>query len=103
MILVELRILRDPVRVFGVVRAAVETDRWSAFRIRAAGEIARIEHGRDAGDVGLEGERQQVELQLDVLVERLGNAVRSRPSSGTAVDAFFAISSRRSISRTSSM
>ncbi len=67
------------------------------------GEIARVEHRGDARDVRLQGEREQVELDLDVLVERLRHAVRHVHARGTSVEALPAIARRRSISRTSSM
>jgi hypothetical protein len=42
----------------------------------AARQVARAEHRGHAGDVGLERQRQHVEVQLDVLVELLRNTGR---------------------------
>ena len=59
------------------MRHAVEAGgRRLALRVGPAGQVAREEQRADAGDVGLERQRQQVELQLDVLVERLRHADR---------------------------
>ena len=51
------------------MRAGMERNRDAAFRVRANGEVAGEEQRADAGDVGAERQREQVELQLDVLVE----------------------------------
>ena len=68
---------RNLPRVLAVMRHAVEAGRRRlTFRIRPAGEVAREEQRADAGDVGLERQREQIELQLDVLVERLRHAHR---------------------------
>ncbi len=61
------------------MRHAVEAGgRCRAFRVRPAGEVAREEQRADSRDVGLECQREQVELQLDVLVEGLRYAHRHR-------------------------
>ena len=68
--LVDLRQLFDQIRIFTVVRTAMESQRRRfAFRIDTAGQIAREQHGADAGNVGLIAEHQQVEHDLDVLIE----------------------------------
>ena len=59
------------------MRPAVETQRGRfALGIRPAGEVAGKQQRADARDVGLEGQRQQIELQLDVFVEGLRHADR---------------------------
>src|ERR1019366_7722698 len=60
-----------------MVRGTVEARGGAAFRIGAGGEIACVESGGDARDVGLERQHLQIELQLDVFVERRGHAVGS--------------------------
>ena len=76
-VLVDLRQLGDPPRILAVMRHAVEARRRRfALRVGAAGQVAGEEQRADAGDVGLERQRQQVELQLDVLVEGLRHADR---------------------------
>ena len=78
-VLVDLRELADLSRILAVMRHAVEAGgRCRAFRVRPAGEVAREEQRADARDVGLERQREQVELQLDVLVEGLRHAHRHR-------------------------
>ena len=47
----------------------MKRDRDAALRVRANGEVASEEHRGDAGDVCAKRQREQVELQLDVLVE----------------------------------
>jgi hypothetical protein len=76
-ILVDFRELFDQRRVLAVMRDAMEAlIRGRAFRIAPSGQIAREQQGADAGDIGLVRQSQQVEHQLDVLVEGLGNAGR---------------------------
>ena len=79
MIAVERRVAADLRRIVLVVRPAVEADAGAAIReqlalrerIDAAREIACAEQRRHARDVRLERERDQIEVQLDVLVELL--------------------------------
>ena len=67
-----------------MMRPAVEADADAAVReelalrerVAAAGQVARAEQRRHARDVGLERQRRQIELQLDVFVELLGHAGR---------------------------
>ena len=59
-------------------------------RVAPAGEVARAEQRRHARDVGAEGERRQIELQLDVLVELLRHARRFEQSTGSTLDALAA-------------
>jgi hypothetical protein len=60
-----------------VVRHTVEAGvRRFAGRVGAPGQVAREQQRADARDVSLERQRQQIELQLDVLVERLRHTHR---------------------------
>src|SRR4051812_14954457 len=66
------------------MRSSVEADAVAAIReelalrerINAAGEIACAEQRRHSRNVRLEGERGQIEVELDVLIELLGNTRR---------------------------
>ena len=59
------------------MRRAVETRGGRfAFGVSPAGEVARKQQRAHAGDVRLESQRQQIELQFDVLVEGLRHAHR---------------------------
>src|SRR5688500_18652761 len=52
-------------------------EQWSLGEaVYPAGQIACTQHGGDAGDVGLERQREQVVVEPDVLVEIFGNAGR---------------------------
>ncbi len=76
-ILVDLRQLVDALRIFAVMRPAMETDGGRfAFGVSAAGEVAGKQQRAHAGDVRLEGQRQQIELQFDVFVEGLRHTHR---------------------------
>src|SRR5262249_4262615 len=83
---IEVRVSPDLDWVFLMVRSAVEAGTDAAVgeeialrvSVGARREIARAEQRRDARDVRAERQRRQIELQLDVLVERLGNAGRQR-------------------------
>ena len=85
-IAVEVRKPLDAVRGITVVRRAVPARAHStvweelALRIckRPPGEIATAEQRHHARDVGLEGQRGQVEVQLDMVVEVLRDAGRQR-------------------------
>src|SRR5262245_19147381 len=55
----------------------METFGDTALRVDPARRVAAHLEGEDARDVGLEGDRLQVEHQLDMLVERVGHASRS--------------------------
>src|SRR5690606_287056 len=57
-------------------RAAMEADVRAARGVRAPRQVARVEQRRDAGNIRLESEREQIELQLDVLVEGFRHADR---------------------------
>ncbi len=70
------------VGILGVVRDAVEPVVHSAFRIGARRQIAGVEHGGNARDVGLERQPLQVEVQLHVLVERFRDAGRDHDAFG---------------------
>ena len=63
-------------RILPVVRSAVEARQRAAVRVVPGREVAGIQQRPDAGDVAAERERHQVELQLDVLVERFRHADR---------------------------
>src|SRR6266571_2160013 len=63
-----------PLGVLAVVGSSVIAGFYARLRIAAETDIARDHQRRDARNVPLEGERLKVEQQLDVLVERLGNA-----------------------------
>ena len=69
-------VIRLALLVLTVMRAGMKRDRDAAFRVRASGEVARVEHRGDAGDVRAERQREQIEVQLDVLVEGLRNPDR---------------------------
>ena len=74
-VLVDLRQLVDQVRIFAVMRATVERQRWRcAFRIDATGEVAREQQRADAGDIGLERQHLQVEQKFDIVLERARHA-----------------------------
>ena len=68
-IAIQSRVFRLSLLVLTMMRAGMKRDRDAAFRVRAGGEVACVEHRGDAGDVCAERQREQVELQLDVLVE----------------------------------
>ena len=57
-------------------------------RIGSAREVARAEQRRDASDVGLEGQRRQIAVQLDVIVELLRNAGRQIRDFGNVAGGF---------------
>src|SRR5579872_928527 len=59
-----------------MVRPAVETGVGAAGREAAAGKVAGVKQSRNARNVGLISRRLQIELQLDVLVEGIGDAGR---------------------------
>src|SRR6185295_12757358 len=71
-------------RIFLMMRRAVEATADAAVReqlalrerVRAGRQVAGAEQRDDASDVGLEGERGQIELQLDMFVEGFRNARR---------------------------
>ena len=69
-------VLLEPLRVQLVVRHGVVRVGDADFREALRGLLAPDEEGEDAGDVGLEGERLEVEHQPGVLVERLRDAHR---------------------------
>src|SRR5439155_7663837 len=67
----------DSPRIFAMMRPTVETQGGRvALGVNPAGEVAGKEQRTDAGDVGLEGQRQKIELQLDVFVEGLRHTHR---------------------------
>ena len=68
-IAIQSGVFRLSLLVLTVMRAGMKRDRDAALRVRANGEVASEEHRGDAGDVRAERQREQVELQLDVLVE----------------------------------
>ena len=76
-IAVELREFGDLGGIFAVMRAGMERRLHAAFRPHAAADVAAHLECRDAGDVGHERQRLQIEHQLDVLFERIGHAERS--------------------------
>ena len=76
MVVVDLVELEDCFLVPAVVRGRVERPVRAAQRVDAARRVAPHLEREDAGHVALEGERLHVEHQLDVLVERVGNAGR---------------------------
>ena len=73
---VDLRPVLAPLRVLAVVRARVVRRPHAGLGIRAQADVAGDHQRRHARDVALERERLQIEVQLDVLVERLGHAER---------------------------
>ncbi len=98
MIAVEVRVAPNLRRIVLMMRSAVEADADAAVReeialrerIAAAGQVARAEQRRHARDVGLEGQRGQIELQLDVIVELLRHARRQVDHRHLSLDAFAA-------------
>jgi hypothetical protein len=68
-IAIQSGVFRLSLHIFAVMRAGMKRHRDAALRVRAYGEVASEEHRSDAGDVCPKRQREQVELQLDVLVE----------------------------------
>ena len=68
--------VRDLLRVVAVMRHRVMRLGDADLRVRPLADLARHHEREHARDVGLVRERQQVEHQLDVLVERLRHADR---------------------------
>jgi hypothetical protein len=68
-IAVQSGVFRFSLHILTMMRAGMERNRGAAFGVRANSEVAGEEQRGDAGDVRSEREREQVELQLDVLVE----------------------------------
>ena len=60
--------------VVGMVRGAVETAAVGTFGERRGTEVFRVHQRRDARDIALVGQREQVVHQLDVYVEGFGCA-----------------------------
>src|SRR5579885_1587398 len=103
-ILVNFRELGDAAGIFAVMGSAVETGRGGfAFRVSAAGEIAGEQQGSHAGDVGLEGQASRSNWSLMCSSKVCGTPTGTLISGGATDDAFMAICSRRSISRTLSV
>ena len=60
--------------VIRMMRRHMEPVAHAALRINGAAGVARIHHGGDARDVRLKRQSLQVEHDLEVVVERFGNA-----------------------------
>ena len=75
-VLVDLRVLGDAIVAVLVVRGRVERGLVAALRIDAVRGVAAQLEREDARGVGGEGNRLQVEHQLDVLLERVRHADR---------------------------
>jgi hypothetical protein len=101
--LVDLLQRLEPRRAVLVMRRRMERFRDPELRERPVADLARHHERRDARDVGLEGDRHQVEHQLRVLLVVVGNAGRRRRHIEFGFDAWRSASwMRRSISRTAS-
>ena len=74
MILIDVRIPLDILRILGVVRRAVEAAALAALRVTARGQIAGEQNRGDAGDIRLERQPLQIEMQLHVLIEGFRHA-----------------------------
>ena len=68
-IAIQSGVFRLSLFILAVMRAGMKRDRDAAFRVRANGEVPCEEQRANAGDVCAKRQREQVELQLDVLVE----------------------------------
>ncbi len=75
-IAVDARERGDAIVAVAVMRGRVEAGGDAAVGEHAVRGVAPELEGEDAGDVGREGQRLQVEHQLDVLFERVGHADR---------------------------
>ncbi len=73
---VDFRLVGNLLRVVAVVRDGVESFRYANFRISATAQLASQHERRDPCQISLEGEDLQVEHQLGVSLERVGNAGR---------------------------
>src|SRR5439155_5344252 len=74
---VDLREIEDAVLAIVVVRGDVETGRHAGPGEHTVGDVAAQLEREDAGDVGGEGDRLQIEHQPDVLFVRIRHADRS--------------------------
>src|SRR5215472_8609249 len=68
-ILIDLRVPCDGVRILGMVRQTVEPAVHSALRIGPRSQVARVKDGRYARNVGLESQRLEIEVELYMFVE----------------------------------
>src|SRR5580658_11278690 len=74
-ILVDLRERFDDLGVFAVMRHAMEARGGClACRVSPAGEVAGKEQRTHAGNVGLESQGEEIELQFNMFVESLWHA-----------------------------
>ncbi len=68
--------LLEPVQVVGVVRDRMEGVRHADVVVGAVRPFGDHDVGRDTREVGLIGQRDQIEEQIDLLVERVQLADR---------------------------
>src|SRR5262245_1472299 len=83
MVSIQLRIVRQVLWNLLMMRETVETAGTATLGeplvpgqgVSDAGEVTRSEKSRDARDVGLEGQCRQIEMQFDMRVEVIRNAL----------------------------